>query len=132
MLRPARHSRILALTRSQGAVRIGELSRRLGVSAPTIRRDLASLAGQGLVARVRGGALEVGTAGGVAGPPALAEAAALVRPGTAVGISAGTAAIAVARQLLAVAGLTVVTPSPACAQVFAGSAAHTVVIVGGV
>ena len=43
-----------------GAVRIGELSRRLGVSEMTIHRDLNELAVRGRLTKVRGGAVIAG------------------------------------------------------------------------
>ena len=48
---------ILSRLRTRGAVRITALSRELGVSAMTIRLDIADLADKGLLKRVHGGAI---------------------------------------------------------------------------
>jgi len=56
MLPAQRREAILAQVRAQGAASAGELSRSLGVSVETIRRDLRSLRDQGLLNRVHGGA----------------------------------------------------------------------------
>ena len=46
--------------RSAGRVKVTELAVELAVSEMTIRRDLDVLADQGMVQRVRGGAIAVG------------------------------------------------------------------------
>ncbi|MFI7543561.1 LacI family DNA-binding transcriptional regulator [Actinoplanes sp. NPDC049599] len=51
-----RHERLLGELRRNGAVRVRELARDLGVSELTIRRDIATLAARNLVTRVHGGA----------------------------------------------------------------------------
>ena len=56
LLRVQRHERVLGELRRKGAVRVRELARDLGVSEPTIRRDIATLAARHLVTRVHGGA----------------------------------------------------------------------------
>src|SRR6185503_20140140 len=92
----------------------------------------------GLVARVHGGALPVrehASASGVlpGGPGArdwTATVTGLIHPGMAVGISAGPAALRVARLVAVIGGLTVVTPAPAVAD--AAEGCGTVVVVGGV
>ncbi|MFI6319671.1 substrate-binding domain-containing protein [Nonomuraea sp. NPDC050556] len=50
-----RHELILREVRERGSVRLAELVDRLGVSMVTLRRDVETLAGQGLVHRVHGG-----------------------------------------------------------------------------
>ena len=65
----------------------------------------------------------------------IAEAAvALVMPGTAIGISAGTTTYALARRLVDVPGLTVVTNSVPVADVLhrAGRSDQTIILTGGV
>ena len=57
MLPASRHEYILDQLRVHGHVQIDELSETLGVSAMTIHRDLDRLAAQGLLRKVRGGAL---------------------------------------------------------------------------
>jgi len=51
-----RHERLLGELSRHGAVRVSELAGRLGVSEPTIRRDIAALAARNLVTKVHGGA----------------------------------------------------------------------------
>lgn len=67
MLAEERRQRILEQVRTQGRVRVGELSRAFGVSEMTIHRDLRQLEAQGLVQRVFGGAVAPGrtSAGGI-------------------------------------------------------------------
>ncbi|GAA1675430.1 substrate-binding domain-containing protein [Kribbella yunnanensis] len=57
MLAPERHELILRSLRRHGRLRVGELVAELGVSAITVRRDLAELDGAGLLRRVHGGAI---------------------------------------------------------------------------
>lgn len=57
MLREKRHVFILKWIRQDRLVSISELSQRLGASYMTIWRDLETLEKQGLLARVRGGAV---------------------------------------------------------------------------
>ena len=55
MISSQRQHLILSRLRTRGAVRITALSKELGVSAMTIRRDIADLADKGLLKRVHGG-----------------------------------------------------------------------------
>lgn len=57
-----RLNRLLELLAADGHVGVEDASARLGVSAATVRRDLASLAEQQLVTRTHGGAVANGTA----------------------------------------------------------------------
>ncbi len=59
MFAAERHRVIAGRARSAGRVDVLELSRDLGVTPETIRRDLTALAGQGLLRRVHGGAVLV-------------------------------------------------------------------------
>ncbi len=147
MLARQRQAYILERVREDGGVRVSDLVRELSVSDMTIRRDLELLHEQGLIEKVHGGATAVpGSAifePGFAAKSALqqvekesiAEAAvALVEPGTAIGISAGTTTYEIARRLVDVVGLTVVTNSPRVADVFheAGRSDQTIILTGGV
>jgi DNA-binding LacI/PurR family transcriptional regulator len=51
-----RHELLLGELRRNGAVRVSDLARELGVSELTIRRDIAALAARNLLHRVHGGA----------------------------------------------------------------------------
>ncbi|MFF9851736.1 DeoR/GlpR family DNA-binding transcription regulator [Streptomyces litmocidini] len=156
LLAEQRRALILDEVRRRGGVRVNELTRRLNVSDMTIRRDLDALARQGMVAKVHGGAVPVVEASthepgfeakSVLEPSAKDEiartAAALVAPGTAIALSGGTTTYALARHLLDVPDLTVVTNSVRVADVFheaqqtggggeARRGAATVVLTGGV
>jgi len=57
MLAPDRHELILRNLRRRGRLRVTELAAELGVSAITVRRDLAELDSAGLLRRVHGGAI---------------------------------------------------------------------------
>ena len=52
-----RRDRLRELIRTDGFLPVAELSRRLGVSPVTVRRDLATAAARGQITRTRGGAL---------------------------------------------------------------------------
>jgi len=131
MLARHRQSLILEDVRRAGSARVSDLTQRLGVSDMTIRRDLEALAQAGLIEKVHGGAVLPGVpsshepgfeAKSVLAKPqkeAIARAAAdLVKPGTAIALSAGTTTFALAGQLLDVAGLTIVTNSVRVASIF--------------
>jgi DeoR/GlpR family transcriptional regulator of sugar metabolism len=142
-----RQAYILERVREDGGVRVSDLVRELGVSDMTIRRDLEHLHDQGLIEKVHGGATALsGSAQFEPGfaaksslqqleKAAIADAAVTyVEPGTAIGISAGTTTYAIARRLVDIPGLTVVTNSPRAADVLheAGRADQTIILTGGV
>ena len=56
MLAEQRKRRILHEVQENGAAHVQDLSRLLGVSPMTVRRDLAELDEQGLLTRIHGGA----------------------------------------------------------------------------
>lgn len=117
-----RHEVITAQLRLHGAVRVGDLATLLDVSEMTVRRDLDVLSELGVLDKVHGGAtlrddrsafepgfdtkslrnreekIAIGRA-----------AAALVRAGTSIGLTAGTTTFHMAMSLLDVIDLTVVT-----------------------
>jgi len=130
MLARQRQERILEALRASGGVRVSDLTEELRVSYMTVRRDLDALAERGLVDKVHGGATistqrsadEPGfEAKSVREQPEkeaiAAEAARLVRPGTAIGMTAGTTTYALARYLRDIPNLTVVTNSIPVAEV---------------
>jgi DeoR/GlpR family transcriptional regulator of sugar metabolism len=145
MLARHRQSLILQAVRSDGSARVSDLTQQLGVSDMTIRRDLEVLARDGLVEKVHGGAV-------LPGSPSAHEigfedklvfehpekttiartAANLVKPGTAVALSAGTTTFGLAQSLLDVPGLTIVTNSLRVAGLFGGKEGFSVVVTGGV
>jgi DNA-binding LacI/PurR family transcriptional regulator len=62
MLAQERHELILRSLRRHGRLRVADLVAELGVSAITVRRDLAELDSAGLLRRVHGGAIGTATA----------------------------------------------------------------------
>jgi DeoR/GlpR family transcriptional regulator of sugar metabolism len=124
MLAAERHARIIEELERLRTVRVSHLVRLLGVSDMTVRRDLDALRRLGMLAKVHGGAtlMQEGSTDepGFAAKSRLdliekeavaMRAAALVEPGSAIAISAGTTTHALARHLTGVADLTVVTNS---------------------
>jgi DeoR/GlpR family transcriptional regulator of sugar metabolism len=147
VLVPQRHQAILARIHRHGGVRVSELVAELGVSDATIRHDLETLAGLGLLTKVHGGAtrLGVGTAEELGFEASArrrrrekdaigARAASILKPGAAVAVSAGTTTWAAARHMVGIPGLTVVTNSIPVAGVFhrARGPDQTVILTGGV
>ncbi|HZC39914.1 MAG TPA: DeoR/GlpR family DNA-binding transcription regulator [Streptosporangiaceae bacterium] len=150
MLARQRQSVILQDVRRAGSVRVSDLTQRLGVSDMTVRRDLEVLARAGLIEKVHGGAVLPGApsshepgfeAKSVLEQPQKAAisraAAALVTPGTAIGLSAGTTTFALAEQLVTIAGLTIVTNSVRIVSLFGQAhdnpgAQASVVLTGGI
>ncbi|MFE7897813.1 DeoR/GlpR family DNA-binding transcription regulator [Streptomyces sp. NPDC057424] len=147
MLARQRQERIAELVRERGSIRVGALTERFGVSHMTIRRDLESLARRGHLDKVHGGAVtpEPGSTAEpvfgekrsreVCAKEAIAAAAArLVAPGSAVALTAGTTTWTLARHLLDLPGITVVTNSVRAAHVLETNRrqTQTVVLTGGV
>ncbi|MFF4209521.1 DeoR/GlpR family DNA-binding transcription regulator [Streptomyces sp. NPDC001796] len=153
LLAEQRRALILDELRRRGGVRVNELTRKLGVSDMTVRRDLDALARQGVLEKVHGGAVPVVEASThepgfeaksgleLTAKEDIARAAAeLVTPGTAIALSGGTTTYALAQHLLDVPDLTVVTNSVRVADVFHAAqrtsgqrqGAATVVLTGGV
>jgi DeoR/GlpR family transcriptional regulator of sugar metabolism len=139
-----RLDQILALLESQGRVSVAELGERFGVSAVTIRNDLATLEQQGRLRRTYGGA--VPSPNPSSEPPAFAQrkelhrnekeriglaAAALVRDGDSIALDASTTAWQIARHLKDRRELTVVTNGLFIALEFLDSPDVTVIMPGG-
>ena len=142
-----RQNMILERVREEGAVRVADLVRDLGVSDMTIRRDLEILQGRGLLEKVHGGAAAIEGSSlfepGFKVKSTLMQrekdaiagyAAGLVTPGTAIAISAGTTTFAMARKLVDCPGITVLTNSVPVADVLYkdGRPDQTVILSGGV
>jgi DeoR/GlpR family transcriptional regulator of sugar metabolism len=145
MLARQRQAWILERVRSDGGVRVADLVRDLGVSDMTVRRDLESLHDRGLVVKVHGGATAPShtfveptfvakSQRQLAEKRAIAAAAAtLVQPGMAIAVSAGTTTHALARQILDVPRLTVVTNSIPVSDVLhhGGRPDQAIILTGG-
>lgn len=124
MLAAQRHAQIMAHLERDGIVRVSDMVSLLGVSDMTVRRDLELLQGHGMLDKVHGGAVvraepstaepgfEAKSARQTAQKEAIASRAAqLVTPGSAIAVSAGTTTHALARHLVSIPNLTVVTNS---------------------
>jgi DeoR family transcriptional regulator of aga operon len=126
--RYSRWNRLLELLAAEGQLQVEQAARLLGVSAATIRRDFDELAGQQMLARIRGGAV----AQGVTYDLPLrykserhpsekqrigAMAASLVQPGQVVGLNGGTTTTEVARALAVRTDLSTSAGTPACTVV---------------
>ncbi len=137
----------MAEVRRRGAVRVSDLAGLLGVSDMTVRRDLELLDEAGLLEKVHGGAtlpderstdepgFEAKLQRNTREKHAIAlAAAALVRPGAAIGITAGTTTYQFASHIIDIPDLTVVTNSVRVADVLHQSQRpdRTVVLTGGV
>ncbi len=142
-----RHEVIVAEVRRRGAARVSELATLLGVSDMTVRRDLDVLDEAGLLAKVHGGAtlrderstdepgFEAKSLRNMGEKHAIGmAAAAMIRPGAAVGITAGTTTWQLAYHIIDIADLTVVTNSVRVADVLhhAQRSDRTVVLTGGI
>ncbi|SDL13442.1 DeoR/GlpR family DNA-binding transcription regulator [Tessaracoccus oleiagri] len=149
MLVSDRRSSLLAFLRAHGSAAVETLASELKVSAMTVRRDIDALTEAGLVERVRGGATIVRgqTRPGPmdaamhrlrAEKEAIARVAAtMVEPGMAVGLSGGSTTWFLARQLLRIPDVTVLTNSLAIADLFeevddAAETGTSVVLTGGI
>lgn len=135
---------VLRLLDARGSVQVSELAELFLVSEVTVRSDLASLASQGLVARVRGGvrALQQGQSEigfdlrlrlEVDRKRAIARAAAaLVGEGEAVALDASTTAYYLAIELRNKRELVVVTNGLRVATALTDAPGVTVIVTGGV
>jgi DeoR family transcriptional regulator of aga operon len=143
MLIAERRRHILSQIQRDGRVLISELSRSLGISRITIRKDLDHLASRGLALRSHGGALA--TEGGALLDPSLIEkeqrqspekqriaraAIALVSEGMCVVLDSGTTTTAIARELRRFTHLTIITNAVNIATELAGTA-FEIILTGG-
>lgn len=138
-----RQDRIAGLVAGRGKVRTSRLTELLGVSEPTIRKDLSALERRGLLKRTHGGAVAVR-------PPLEAEFSAKavrnaeakrriaeacleeIGEGDAVFLDSGTTCAQVA-WVLAASGrrATVLTDAPAVAEILADAPGVTQLLLGG-
>lgn len=147
MLARQRQAKILERVREDGAVRVADLVRDLGVSDMTVRRDLEVLDDRGLLEKVHGGATAI--EGSALFEPTFAAksslqqaekdaiavaAAALVEPGMAIAVSAGTTTYALAQRMVDIPRITVVTNSIRVTDVLQqnGRPDQTIILTGGV
>ncbi len=135
----SREKEIMRLMGEGESLSVPELSRRLGVSVVTIRKDLKSLAGKGLMVLGRGGALPAFHQSILARQEQRAEeknriakaAAALIRDGDSVMLVAGTTTSLVAKYLFGKRDVHLVTSSTLLFPHVRVNPAVTVTMVGG-
>ncbi len=140
---PARQKQILSLLTRQGRLSVAEIVQQFSVSEATARRDLESLALEGKVQRVHGGALAVEKA-----PPELPifqreseqahekvrigrVTAELIADNESVFLGSGTTVLEVAKNLRDRKNLTVITNSLPVLNALAGIKEITVISLGG-
>ena len=144
MLPVEREERILTFLESHGKGSVSELSRYLGVSEPTIRRDLHRLTVRRLIRRVHGGAVLQSRIGFE--PPVLQRrglhapekerigraAAALVNDGETVILMGGSTTLEIVPHLAGKRDLTVITDSLLIAERAAKQPDITFILLGGI
>ncbi|MFW5642310.1 MAG: DeoR/GlpR family DNA-binding transcription regulator [Roseicyclus sp.] len=133
---------ILSAAREAGRVTVDGLAARFGVTVQTIRRDLGALCDAGLLDRCHGGAMlpsgvtNLGYAArrqvAAAAKEAIGRAAAaLVPPGASLFLNIGTTTEAVARALMEMPNLMVVTNNMNVAQILSAHPTAEVIVTGG-
>lgn len=148
LLATQRQNLIVQQVAQTGAARISELAEALQVSEMTIRRDIDVLVEQGLVDKVHGGATPAVGTSTVMEPPFKAKnlrqqvikdsiatlAADLVSAGDSIALMGGSTVFAVARHLVNIPRLTVVTNSLPVSDFFhrEGRVDQTVILAGGI
>ena len=141
MLAEQRHRLILERLARAGSASVGELTRSLGVSRETVRRDIAMLAARHRLRKTRGGALALGSSEAdeaarglvnAAGKRAIGRRAVLRVPdGASLMIDSGTTTRAVAEALLAKRNLVVYTSDLRIALMLGRHNGNSVVLLGG-
>ncbi len=138
-----RHRRILEILASDGEVAVQQLSERFSVTPMTIRRDLEALEKQGRLTRTHGGAVftqqaiiefafhERGRVRQAEKQAIAREAAKLVEPGMTLVLDTGTTTLEVARALIGIPDLTVLTSSLAIASALHAHEKIDLVLLGG-
>ena len=135
-----RRERLLSTLERDNVVQLAEAAAALGVSVMTVRRDLADLEGEGLLRRVRGGAISV------IGPRPFGErqsehsrakeviaekAMALVPRFGSIALDASTTVGTLAERLGPRSGLTIATNSYPTYAVMKGTSGVTPILIGG-
>ena len=137
-----RRSQLIDLARETGSVRVDDAARFLGVSAHTIRRDLADLCEAGILERTHGGAVLASRVRNIAhrdrqNTAAKAKEAIAARiaqdvpDGSSLFIGIGTTTEAVATALLAKKGLMILTNNLLVAQILTQHDDARVMVTGG-
>jgi DeoR family transcriptional regulator of aga operon len=138
-----RQNKILQLILCNQRISIAEVCNNFSISEATARRDLETLAGEGKIQRVHGGAISLAQT--TSESPMLERqdeqadeknrigqaAAALVGDGETVFLGSGTTVLEIARNLRGHRNLTVITNSLPVVNVLAGSEGITIICLGG-
>lgn len=146
MTAKSRHLELIQLLEEHEMLTIAEISEQLNISTVTVRRDIAKLDSEGLVRRVPGGALRAAeqrpvkenVAAQASADPflpykrAIAEAAvALVESGDTIFIDSGSTNNEIAKHLLTLSDISIVTNSIDIAYLFISRKDISVYICGG-
>ncbi len=138
-----RQNQILQLVERQRRISVADICDTFEISEATARRDLETLAGEGKIQRVHGGAIPNTQA-----PPELPilqrqgeqseekvrigqAAATLVQPGETIYLGSGTTVLEAARALRGCRNLTVLTNSLPVINALAGAQGLTIICLGG-
>lgn len=139
-----RQTQILTLLAQQGSISVAEIVEQFSISEATARRDLETLAGEGKLQRVHGGAVSLRQA--PPEPPMLQReswqsdekqrigqaAANLIADGETIFLGSGTTVLEVARHLKTRKGLTVITNSLPVMNLFSNLPDITIIALGGI
>ena len=141
MLTTHRKQQILSILKRDGQVIAKDVSRSMGLSEDTIRRDLREMAQEGLLLRVHGGALPASPAMAdfaeresiaAEGKIAIGRAAAkMIHAGQVVILDGGTTARQIARHIPSDLKATIVTHSPTIALELIDHREVEVILIGG-
>lgn len=133
-----RRKKILEILKKDGRVLVSELCKVLNVTPVTIRTDLDTLADDGYVERISGGAVYLGDGGYREDISYLAEKeelgikiAEIIKDGDTVFINSGTTTEVVARALMLRRGLNIVTNSLATAAALRNASSFRIIMLGG-
>jgi DeoR/GlpR family transcriptional regulator of sugar metabolism len=143
MIARERRQRVFEAIEESGIASVRDLAGRFGVSGITIIRDLQELEGEGLIRRVRGGAISI--RGASYEPPYSARASqlgeekrriaqkavSLVQDGDSLILDVGTTTLEVSRELKGKRNLTVIVSNLRAALELANQSAIQVIVVGG-
>ncbi len=144
-----RHKNILAIVAQTRSIRVTELAEQLEVSESTIRTDLETLDEQGLLVRIRGGAVAIESTDSnpsTTSQPIVEKAqknayqkqaiarwaAGLVEDGDVIMLDASSTVFHIAKFLHDRRDLTIFTNGIAVAQELAKETSNTVIIIGGI
>jgi DeoR/GlpR family transcriptional regulator of sugar metabolism len=143
LLPAERRKTILELIETRNSISVVELSKVLGVSDMTVRRDLRFLWSNGLLERVHGGALS--RRGRSYEPPYFIrekeatrnkariaqQATALIRQGDSIALDVGTTTLELARAIIGISNLSVITASLRIANLLVDSVNLRLFVTGG-